>query len=120
MQNPRASGFIKQTLYIASANSPEEHVALTTQHRSPIKFIEWAPISLGPLLLTADAHEKVLVWEMKVKPPFSNNRDVCSHRLSQDNISEWEKIKSFDLDGTVGLKWLNADPKVHSVYERFS
>jgi hypothetical protein len=86
---------MRQTLYIASANAPEEHVALVTQHRSPIRFLEWAPITLGgPFLLSADAHEKICVWEMK------------------DSISEWEKLKIFDLEGTVGLKWLNADPKV--------
>jgi hypothetical protein len=83
---------------------PEEHATVVTPHKWAIRFLEWAPATLGgPLLLSAD-HEKICIWEMK------------------DNVTEWgedepasrakKPIKILDFEGTVGLKWLNADPKV--------
>lgn len=100
---PTPSGSTRQKLYIASANVPEEHATVVTPHKWAIRFLEWAPATLGgPLLLSAD-HEKICIWEMK------------------DNVTEWgedepasrakKPIKILDFEGTVGLKWLNADPK---------
>jgi len=89
---PSYNGAARQALYITSANVPERHAALTTPHRSPIRFLEWAPTTLGgSMLISADTTDMVCVWEMK------------------DSVSDWDKAPPFHLDSTVCVKWLNND-----------
>ncbi len=128
----------QQVIYVRSADAQAAgggHATLVTVHKSSIRFLEWAPASCGPLLLSADS-EKICMWEMKVlssspsaldgeyafpffHSAFYHTRHTLAHSIykaclnnSQETINDWECVKTFDLDNTVAVRWLNSDPKV--------
>ncbi|KAL6040868.1 hypothetical protein QOT17_025187 [Balamuthia mandrillaris] len=108
------SGALAQPIFILHADSPEEYVSLRTLHKSAIRFLEWAPSSCGPLLLSADTNDHVEIWERK------------------EYINNWTRVKSVDFENVVVIKWLSSmrrefqlpttkasDDKHSSIYSKF-
>ena len=53
-------------IFVSSFNFAESRVTLETPHCTPIRFLQWAPLSTGRLLLSAD-DTTICIWQFGVR-----------------------------------------------------